>query len=256
MANMVNDHIDWAYVAGEDSLQDGNVETEEFNDCLKRDRRDFNVCLAGKNGSPGFQETAPLCQLGEEIKEGKNEGIVKESQNKKGKDIFYFGAVKEQNLDNSTKAKEVIPPRKYVGQWDSVLNQMTWSCLKEGENIQLVKDSKTDSYFPRVNVVSTQSSDSYQPQQGLTLSETSQSTCLLKDLDDKGQNSLRRLVGSKPTWKKRARAQHDLDVIQTILGESEGKRMQTDREKDDQEDNAKKGRKIQAVAASQHRPQP
>jgi hypothetical protein len=174
--------------------------------------------------------------------------------------------VKEQNLDNSTKAKEVIPakskakevipPRKYVGQWDSVLNQMTWSYLKEGENIQLVKDSKTDSYFPRVNVVSTQSFDSYQPQQGFTLSETSQSTCLLKDLDNKGQNSLRRPVGSKPTWKKRVRAQHDLDVIQTILGESEGKRKQTDREKDDQEDNAKKGMKIQAVAASQHRPQP
>jgi hypothetical protein len=38
MANMVNDHNDWAYIAGEDSLQDGNVETEEFNDCLKRDR--------------------------------------------------------------------------------------------------------------------------------------------------------------------------------------------------------------------------
>jgi hypothetical protein len=110
-------------------------------------------------------------------------------------------------------AKDVIPARKYVGQWDSVLNQMTWSCLKEGENIQLFKDSKTDLYFPRVNVVSTQSSDNYQPQKGLTLSETSQTTCPLKILNEKGPSSLRRLAGSKPTWKKRARAQHDLDVL-------------------------------------------
>jgi hypothetical protein len=50
--------------------------------------------LAGENEISGFQEIASPRQLGEEIKEGKNEGIVRDSQNKKGKGIFYFGAVR------------------------------------------------------------------------------------------------------------------------------------------------------------------
>jgi hypothetical protein len=98
------------------------------------------------------------------------------------------------------------------------------------------------------------------------LSETIQTTSHLKILEKKGQIPSRRHAGSKPTWKKRARAQYDLASQPELSKESEGKRKQVDRELEDQADNAKKGRKNQllltnvskslAVAASQHHPQP
>jgi hypothetical protein len=163
MANMVTDNNEWANVTGEDSCQDGNIETNAAYDVLKHDLREVNSCPAGENGSPRFQETDTLSQLGEAIKEGEDDGIDTDSRNKKGKDIFYFGASEGLTPERSTKAKEVISTPKYVGQWDSVLNQMTWSCLKEGEHIQLVKDLKSDSYFPRVQALSTQSLDNSQP---------------------------------------------------------------------------------------------
>lgn len=68
----------------------------------------------------------------------------------KGKESAYFGKSNGSESAEYSKAMEEKLPHKFMGHWDSELNRMVWDPLKAGEDIRLVKDHLSNSYFPRV----------------------------------------------------------------------------------------------------------